>query len=218
MSAGPALALSGSNPTGDAPFSACLRIGDQLHAARSRVGERGDLARLAADLLATHGIAPAQLGELLVDLGPGSYTGLRVAVTFVRFLQHFGAVSVRACDTLALLATAAPTSDRRLRPLLDARRDLWHCGTLIERAGRLEHAEEPRALPLTTVLASAREGDTFVVAPGLADDVMARLAASAMVHVANGITAETLFSQRLSLAEHGPHELEPRYLMSSYAG
>lgn len=216
MSDRPTLAISGSNPTGDAPFSCCLHVAGQLRPACSPPGERGDVARLATGLLQECGVTPAELGELRVDLGPGSYTGLRVAITFVRFLQHFGGVEVRACDTLALLATDTEAPGR-LRPLLDARRGRFHCGTLTTTDGVLTHVEEPRALPLAEVLAGIADGDTFVIPPTLDAETVAALQARATIHVARGVTAERLFSPRLRLAASSTAELEPRYLMGSYA-
>jgi tRNA threonylcarbamoyladenosine biosynthesis protein TsaB len=107
VNASPALAISGSNVTGDAPFSCALRRGGEVDEVRSPAGERGDLATLVRDLCAAHGVRPDQLAELRIDIGPGSYTGLRVAVTFARFLQRFGELRVLVIDSLSLLATAA---------------------------------------------------------------------------------------------------------------
>ncbi len=216
MTEAKALAISGSNPTGEAPFSCCLRIGGTLRTACSPAGERGDVARLATQLLVEAGTTAADLDELRIDLGPGSYTGLRVAITFVRFVQHFGDVNVVACDTLALLASDAD-SNGRLRPLLDARRDRFHCGTLTERDGVLHHQQEPRAMPLPEVLASIADGDTFVVPPNLGAEPLEALRDVARIHTATGITAERLFSPRIALARCTTAELEPRYLMGSYA-
>lgn len=227
---GPALAVSGSNPTGEAAFSACLRLGNDFHSAATPTGQRGDLARLVADLLATHDVAPDQLVELRTDFGPGSYTGLRIALTFVRFLQHFGEVRVLACDTLALVAHAAaapaaapPTGDGRLRPVLDARRGRWHCGAFATtgNGGALRQLEPSAALVTDDVLASARADDTFIVPPGFDTAMRERLAERATVITTQPETAfaSALFTRELAevLAPCAPTELEPRYLMGTYA-
>jgi len=74
------LAVSGSNLTGDVPFSAALRLPDgAVHEARAPAGERGDLASLCRDLCAAHGVAPRDLAELraleaaLERMADGSY-------------------------------------------------------------------------------------------------------------------------------------------------
>ncbi|MCR9245745.1 MAG: tRNA (adenosine(37)-N6)-threonylcarbamoyltransferase complex dimerization subunit type 1 TsaB [bacterium] len=212
-----ALALSGSNPTGEAPFSCALRIGERIHGATSPAGQRGDVARLAADLLATHGIAPAEIDELRIDLGPGSYTGLRVAITFVRFLTHFGSVRALACDTLALVATTIAEPHERLRPVLDARRGHWHSATFATNGPQWLVRDEARALSTEELLTSVSSADKFVVPPGLDATMRDRLAEAAPVVTTTGAVAERLFDERLPLQECSPNELEPRYLMASYA-
>jgi tRNA threonylcarbamoyl adenosine modification protein YeaZ len=217
----PALALCGSNLTGDAPFSGCLLLAGKHFVATSPASGRGDLAALASALCAEHGVQPADLRELRVDLGPGSYTGLRVAITFVRFLQRFAAIPVLACDSLLLLADAGADGagpGARLRPLLDARRGRVHCATVRLDADRLHHLEEPAARPFEDVVATIAPGDRFVTTRELAlrfgDALRAR---GASVCTAPTITAERLFGQRLPLVSCAPQQLEPRYLMGTYA-
>ena len=216
----PALALSGSNLAGDAPFSCALRLPDGIHVVRSPIGDRGDLAGLAAALCRTHGVEPRSLQELRVDLGPGSYTGLRVAVTFVRFLQHFGAIPVLACDSLLLLASAVSLvpGPTRLRPLLDARRDRFHCGTLRHTAEGVRHLVEPTAEPLERVLASLEAGDRIVTTAALGlRFASAAAAAGAEIAEFTTLDAGALFSPTLRLRPCDAEQLAPRYLMGSYA-
>lgn len=220
MSAPAALALSGSNVTGDAPFSCALRLGSGIVERRSPAGARGDLATLAADLCRQHGVRPQDLGELRLDLGPGSYTGLRVVVTFVRFLQRFGDVRVLATDSLSLLASAALGRDlagRRLRPLLDARRERFHTAGLTFDT-RLQLVEPPAALPFADVLQRVAATDLFVVPAAVDVQVGAALRdRGAEVLVATGIAARDLFRPELDLVPASSAELEPKYLMGSYA-
>ncbi|HEX5051335.1 MAG TPA: tRNA (adenosine(37)-N6)-threonylcarbamoyltransferase complex dimerization subunit type 1 TsaB [Planctomycetota bacterium] len=216
-----ALAVSGSNVTGDVPFSCALRLPDRLVEARSPAGSRGDLAALTAELCAAHAVRAEQIAEVRLDLGPGSYTGLRVAVTFVRFLQHFGAVPVLAVDSLALLANAAPAparAGRRLLPVLDARRHRFHHASFRLDGDRLSPLAEPRAVPLAVVLAEAVAGDLFVVPEAVEVQIGAGLRdTGAGVHVARAIAAVDLFAPGLPFARCAPEALEPRYLMASYA-
>ena len=66
MSERASLAISGSNLTGEHAFTCCLRTGDGLRTACPEPGQRGDLARLALDLLSSAGVAPADLDELFL--------------------------------------------------------------------------------------------------------------------------------------------------------
>jgi len=63
-----------------------------------------DLADLAAGLLSARGLAPRQLGVLAAVTGPGSYTGLRSGLAFLRglaFADSLPAVSVGSLELLA---------------------------------------------------------------------------------------------------------------------
>jgi tRNA threonylcarbamoyladenosine biosynthesis protein TsaB len=219
------LAISGSNPTQDAPFSAALRTGGRVLAAQSPAGQRGDLATLVQGLCQQAGVAPAAIGVVRIDVGPGSYTGLRVAVTFARFLAAFGDVGsqapapssarIEAVSTLAWLALRGRSaSGRRLVPLLDARRERVHAAV----DGRLHAAVEPAALPLAEVVARLAPGDVCVLPRAFAAAVAPTLAAAgAVVHPVAGMVASELFDAAVPFVMATTAELEPHYLMASYA-
>ncbi|MEM7728720.1 MAG: tRNA (adenosine(37)-N6)-threonylcarbamoyltransferase complex dimerization subunit type 1 TsaB [Pseudomonadota bacterium] len=67
--------------------SACLlRDGDVLAHASERIG-RGHAERLAPmvmEVMAAAGVAPAEVDRLAVCTGPGSFTGLRVALSYAK--------------------------------------------------------------------------------------------------------------------------------------
>lgn len=219
----PALALCGSNPTGEAPYSCALRLDTGVHLATSPRGTKADLATLVDATCRAHGVAPTDLRELRIDLGPGSYTGLRVAVTFARTLADFGALPTLAADTLALLAVAAgpQNAERRVITILDARRERWHRGLLQWRAdGTLHHLAPSAALPWDSLLAEIRDDD-LLVAPAatapLLDERFAATGRPSRCRAAADVTAAMLFDDRLPLAHCSPAQLEPRYLMGSYA-
>ena len=212
------LALSGSNVTGDVPFSCALRLAGQVHGARPAAGVRGDLTALVASLCAEHGVAPAAVTDVRVDVGPGSYTGLRVAVTFVRFLQHFGGVRVHACDSLALLAARARDARGRVHAVLDARRGRFHVQPFTVRDGAVAATAPAAAVPLPNVLAGIGAGDVVVrpaaLAPALAAEVLAR---GAILRGEQELLAAEMFAVGLPFADAEAEDLEPRYLMASYA-
>ena len=245
------LAVSGSNLTGDAPFSAALSIGGAIHVVRSPAGERGDLTRLCQTLCEQHGLTPAQIDEVVVDVGPGSYTGLRVAVTFVRFLQSFGNIPVQAVDSLALLAHyacgqapvdenpvdqspvdqnavdqnavhQAPGGQRadgmRVRPLLDARRGRYHTARFEYKDGKLIELEAANATNTEQVLASLEPGERVVMPPAFAEQLREPLRERQVeVVVARDLAADALFAAGLPLFSAKSEDLEPRYLMATYA-
>lgn len=216
------LAVSGSNLSGDVPFSAALAGERGVFARSSPVGERGDLASLCRSLCAEAGVTAADVEEVLVDVGPGSYTGLRVAVTFVRFLQAFAGVSVRAVDSLAWLCHSACRGEHSgvVRGLLDARRGrfctaAYDCGG---EGGRLVVRQASVALPVDDALASVTAGEIVALSAALAerigDDLQAR---GAELRVVRRLVARSLFEPGIPWIAACTDDLEPRYLMASYA-
>lgn len=216
----PSLALSGSNPTGEAPFSCALRHAGRVTSLQSPSGQRGDLLVLAQQLCQQHGLLPGDLAELRLDLGPGSYTGLRVAVTLARFLQHFAGIPVLTIDTLSLLArcSSAPHDRQRLRPVLDARMGRYHTGTLAYRDGQLVQLADPVAMQPAAWLDSLQAGDLVIAPAMLGNGLAAELQARGIDwRVAGHVTAAALFLDDIALQPREAAELQPQYLVASYA-
>lgn len=215
------LAVSGSNLTGDAPFSCAVEVGGRIASARSIDGVRGDLVAMVAATCAEASVQPDAIGEILVDVGPGSYTGLRVAVTFVRFLQHFGGVRVQALDSLALLAArvvrSGPKPAERVFAVLDARRQRVHRQQYRVAPGSVAPHEPPAAVPLEVLLAELCPGDLVIVPATLPAALRVELAAHATVRAEASVVAAEMFLPGLPFQLATVTALEPRYLMASYA-
>jgi tRNA threonylcarbamoyladenosine biosynthesis protein TsaB len=74
-------------------------------------------------LLQRNGITPQALAAVVVDRGPGSYTGLRIGVATAKGLCYALQIPLLAVDSLTLLATAyEATTNAVIMPILDARR------------------------------------------------------------------------------------------------
>lgn len=215
------LAVSGSNLTGDVPFSAALVSDAGTTVLSSPAGERGDLALLCTNLCEKHGVTPAQIDKVRIDVGPGSYTGLRVAVTFVRFLQQYGDLQVQAVDSLAVLALHAlpeAAADVRVRPMLDARRGRYHTALFGFAGGKLVEHEGSAATATDQVLQSLRPDERLVMPPSLAEQLTEPLQGrESQVLVARELTANALLSDCLPWFDAKAEDLEPRYLMATYA-
>jgi len=212
----PALGLCASG----AAFSIALRTEDASVHELVVDGRRqiGDLMSLLDRLLSPHGLAPADVGEIRVDRGPGSYTGLRTSVTFARVVAAFGGARLRAATSLELLALAAwatgrVASARPIRPILDARRGRAYTGR-VERSGTgARLAGPPLAVPVGEVAGLVLPDETVLIAPAqrgwLPDDVA--------VHEPPLVTAKLLFDPALDSRPVEADALEPLYLMGSYA-
>jgi tRNA threonylcarbamoyladenosine biosynthesis protein TsaB len=74
-------------------------------------------------LLADHGYAPNDLSALIVSLGPGSFTGVRVALAFCKGLSVGLGVPLAGVATPDVLALPLSfVEDRYLCPLIDAKK------------------------------------------------------------------------------------------------
>lgn len=91
---------------------------------------RGVTPAIAA-LLAAHGLAPAALAGIAVDVGPGSFTGTRVGVATAKGFAVAHGTPVVAVGSLEALALTAGPARLPLLTLRDARNGeayfaLWH--------------------------------------------------------------------------------------------
>jgi tRNA threonylcarbamoyladenosine biosynthesis protein TsaB len=115
-------------------------------AERTTSNHAGTLPRLVAETLAA---AESRLGcddVVAVTIGPGSFTGLRIALSFAKGLAFSGGYRLVGVPTLDALALVAPPLPGRLCAVLDARkREVY--AALYERDGdRLMRLGEPRAI------------------------------------------------------------------------
>ena len=73
---------------------------------------RVDLMPAIDELMRRHGAAPIGLAELYVSIGPGSFTGLRIAAATVKMLAQVLGVQVATVPTLDVLAGNVPAPER----------------------------------------------------------------------------------------------------------
>src|SRR5277367_2636279 len=108
-SAGPVLGLE----TGSASASLGLVNGGRIGAALSReVKSHGaDLPALVDELLGDAGVKVRDLTAIAIGLGPGSFTGLRIGLSYVKGLAagaHLQIVGVPSLDAVALCGSTSP--------------------------------------------------------------------------------------------------------------
>ena len=90
------------------------------------LGHTRRLTPLVAEALARAAIAPRDLAWVAADLGPGSFTGVRVGLATAEALALASGARLRGASSLASLAHAAGARRALLVPLVPAgRRDLY---------------------------------------------------------------------------------------------
>lgn len=116
--------------------SACLSRGSRvLEEARlsGRMRHSSELMPAVEGLLKKHGLRPSDIECFYFPVGPGSFTGLRIAVTMAKMLAFALPVKLVAVNTLDAVAQNATdymeqtgrTLDR-IAAVLDAKKDLFY--------------------------------------------------------------------------------------------
>ncbi len=213
------LAVSSSNLLGETPASVALRCGDTIRAAQATKAQRTDLAELTRQLCVDAAVHAADITEIRIDRGPGSYIGLRIAVTFARFLASFNGARLLCTDSLLLTAastwatSARPQQSARVWLAVDGRARKLHAGSFDLAGDEIRPTSEPAAIGPEQLAAVMCPEDLLIASQAIAQtcgiDEDRRLEPVTA-------SAEILLQDRLELSEVSPDALEPIYLMGSY--
>jgi tRNA threonylcarbamoyladenosine biosynthesis protein TsaB len=139
---------NGARLLGESTFSAALRHSAEIFPA-------------IASLLRRFNYTPADIGQVHISIGPGSFTGLRIAVAAAKSMHLAGSARIVAVDSLDAIAAnltdaaadAAIQDNREDRPganraatILDAKRGQFFIA-VYERAGSDKPARPPAEEP-----------------------------------------------------------------------
>jgi tRNA threonylcarbamoyladenosine biosynthesis protein TsaB len=165
---------------------------------------------------------PRDLTGVVVSLGPGSYTGLRVGVISAKVLAYATGCAVLGIPTFEVIALQAPLSARRIEVLADAQKDKVYCQPFERSADGILRPAAPLAIvPWNTWAANVPPG-AVVTGPGalkypdrLPPEVTV-LPAEVREPLLSSLLARGL--ERLRRGERDdPYALEPLYLRASSA-
>ncbi|EHR98410.1 tRNA (adenosine(37)-N6)-threonylcarbamoyltransferase complex dimerization subunit type 1 TsaB [Staphylococcus epidermidis] len=81
-----------------------------------------------AEILSESKINKAEITDIVVAEGPGSYTGLRIGVTVAKTLAYALNTNLYGVSSLKALASTVKDSTKLLVPIFDARREAVYAG------------------------------------------------------------------------------------------
>jgi tRNA threonylcarbamoyladenosine biosynthesis protein TsaB len=175
------------------------------------------------DLLAEAGLKKSQLDAIAVGIGPGAFTGVRLAVSLAQGLALGLDIPVLGVSTLSCIAQAS-VHDGPIAVLIDARMDECYVGFYQKQAG-IAKALAPEQLLSPEAVRLPFAGDWMAVGSGLAS-YSERLPADVLSQFTH--TDSTALPQAdalLQIAAHdfkaglacAPEHVEPAYLRDKVA-
>lgn len=125
-----------------------------------------DLAPFIKQLLSERGWRPGDLDAVLVSLGPGSYTGLRVGVMSAKTLAYATGCALLGVETFAAVAAQAPPPVELVDVLADAQQDRVYVQSFARGAGTMTATAALKICEVSEWLAG-RNAEAAVSGPGV---------------------------------------------------
>jgi len=141
---------------------------ERVRASYEVLGERPhgvELPQAVQRVLRAGGCPMDTLEGIAVDVGPGSFTGLRIGLAFVKALVFRTKTPVVGVASLEVLAAGVPFAMQTICPVLDAKQRNVYAAWYRTRGGALETLSEPELLPFQALLVKLR-GPTILLGDG----------------------------------------------------
>lgn len=202
--------------------SIALGRGDRMLAVErfdARARHATQLVMRLRELLSAHDVKPADLDEVYVSVGPGSFTGLRVGITTARTLaQAVSGLRCVAVSTARVIAeNVRPLDWTHLAVVLDARAGSVHA-TTFRRSGQAIEAMGPGGVVSVERFVSEVPKPVLVIGEGLAHEQIAGegiTPADPQDEALHRPTAENVWKIGFAMARAGDfieyHHLLPQY-------
>lgn len=169
------------------------------------------------------GLSVKELDRVCVTVGPGSFTGIKIAAATVKGLCFTDNITAVAISTLEALAYNAQVSDGVVCPVMDARRGMLYNALFRFDGGKMTRLCEDRQVSADELCEQIRDLDATVVGDGTA--IFTEKCANVSVRVKTSderhtyIQAESLVAAYLEGCgkETSAENLAPSYLRPSQA-
>jgi tRNA threonylcarbamoyl adenosine modification protein YeaZ len=172
-----------------------------------------------SELLTITGVTLPELTHVAVNVGPGSFTGIRVGLSLARSLAYSLNLPIAGINSLENLALAKCPADGRVFVALKAVQNFFYCAGFELLNGELrlllepQSAEEPRLAELIRSIASSESSSTKVLVETQTSGFEHTSSAPGLLqYVARGAGA-TVNSSKFSTWQ----DVEPLYIRGSEA-
>jgi len=180
-----------------------------------------ELVPAAKLLLEQAGWKPGDVQGVVVSIGPGSYTGLRVGIMSAKTLAYVTGCALLGIETFAAIARQVPADAQRLAVIADAQQGKIYVQHFARTPEGMVAADALSILPFADWSATCPV-ETWVTGPGL-ETFLPRLPTRQLVAPRPDWTPHATSLLALGLAAYrtgrrdDPFALEPLYLRPSAA-
>ncbi len=120
------------------------------------------IAQVVSMMLSVNNVKPHDVKHIAVSVGPGSFTGLRIGLAFVKGFCFGRSVSILQVSSLEVLAYAAQTYNGRVLSAIDARNGDVFFGVFTCRQAIVSRTGEDTAVSLDTLKNNIQQDDIIV--------------------------------------------------------
>ncbi len=196
--------------------------GEKVIASREEVLEREHAEKLPGfcrEVLSESGLSVHDLDVVAVSIGPGSFTGLRIGLSFAKGIAFSGDLAMVPVPTLLAMAEGASFDGEMADVCLRSHKEIVYHQRFSRGAGRCVAEEKPVCGDWAVV--SRRIGEENTIIHFRCDDLLDRLDRSAPVvqHAPSALAVAGVALRRFDeLAITDYHHLEPDYISSFKTG
>jgi tRNA threonylcarbamoyl adenosine modification protein YeaZ len=116
---------------------------------------RVELMPTIDQLCRKHQVRPGDLGEVAINIGPGSFTGLRIAVTTAKMLAMTLGIKVVAADATQVIAAGVDSDTApHLAVCLATRQDTFYCGLFEQHGKGWQLCDDAKVMTVEQLLAN----------------------------------------------------------------
>ena len=127
-----------------------------------------DLVPTMNDLLSGQAMKPTDIDAVIVDIGPGSYTGLRVGIMTAKTIAYATGCVLLTMDTMRTIAEQAPQEAELLDVFIDAQQDRVYPQRFQQVGDNRQPVSEMTICPFAEWL-TEKDKPSHVSGPGLRD-------------------------------------------------